>query len=274
MNGFTFAMVIMFGVPAAMLALLFLAHRLVPKKIWYSKPVQFVAIAWFLALIAAPFTLAWIDMEGEYFDSSEELVQQAFALPAGSAVDYQRDRTVRLGDCWRNAVNWRSEASFASAQSFDAWYAAQEWREPVAAQVAAYFGVDESDVLVEEGALDLRDRDPRYVLSDENGSYHWNTRIFEFSQPFVCAAIERDEGAGQVALRKCDPLARPEDVGEAGWVIVNPDPKDKRVEGRILYLDGPHYCTNPIRRGINTALGLPHPESDSNLSMSSVFPTR
>lgn len=274
MDGFTFAMLTLFGVPAALLALLFLAYRLIPKTIWYSRPVQFVATGWVLGLIAAPFALAWIDMEGEYFDSSEELAAQAFALPAGAAVDYQRDRTVRLGDCWRNAVNWRSQAAFASPGDFDRWYASQPWRDSVVAQVAAYFGVAQDAIRVDEGALELRERDPRYVLSDARDSYHWNTRIFEFDQPFVCAAIEQDVGSGSVALRRCDPLAVPADTGNKGWVIVNPDPGQKRLEGRILYVAGPHYCSNPIRRGVNTALGLPHPEGESNLSIGTVLPSR
>ena len=46
MDGFTFGMLTLFGVPAAMLALLFLAFRLVPRPRWYSKPVQFVATSW------------------------------------------------------------------------------------------------------------------------------------------------------------------------------------------------------------------------------------
>ena len=274
MDGFTFGLLTLFGVPAAMLALLFLAFRLVPRPRWYSKPVQFVATSWLLALIAAPFALAWIDMQGEYFDDSEELVQEAFALPSASKVSYQGDRTVRLGDCWRNATNWRSEVQFASSDDFDGWYAAQPWREAVSRQVAGYFGIAPGDVDLEEGALDLRDRDARYVLSDARDSYTWNTRIFEFSQPFACAAIEQDEAGGTVTLRRCDPLAVPEDVGNKGWVIVNPDPASRTLEGRILYLAGPHYCTNPLRRGLNTALGLPHPEGESNLSMSSLLPPR
>ena len=43
-------------------------------------------------------------------------------------------------------------------------------------------------------------------------------------------------------------------------MIINPSAKKRRLEGRIYYAQGPAHCTNPLRRAVNNALGLPHPE--------------
>lgn len=259
MDQFTFAMLSMFGAPFALIGLVLLAHRLTPKSIWFSTPVQIVATAAVLGAIAVPVAIAQIDSQGDYFDGEAALVSEAFALPAGVKVSRQRDRTLRLGDCWRNAVNWRSEVEFASPQAFDRWYAAQGYREPLVDQIAGYFGVPPENISIADGALDLRDRDPGYQLSDANGSYVRNTRILEFYEPFVCAAIDRD-ASGNLSLRRCDPLAAKADIGSEGWVIINPSAKERRLEGRIYYAQGPAHCTNPLRRAANKALGLPHPE--------------
>lgn len=221
--------------------------------------MQTVATAAVLGAIAAPVAIVQIDSQGEYFDDEAALVSEAFALPAGVKVDRQRDRTLRLGDCWRNAVNWRSEVAFASPQAFDRWYAAQDYREPLVNQIAGYFGVTLENISIAEGALDMRDREPGYELSDANGSYARNTRILEFYEPFVCAAIDR-EASGNLTLRRCDPVAAKADVGSEGWVIINPSTKERRLEGRIYYAHGPAHCTNPLRRAVNNMLGLPHPE--------------
>jgi hypothetical protein len=66
---------------------------------------------------------------------------------------------------------------------------------------------------------------------------------------------------GSITLRRCDPIAEGGDVGNAGQVILAPDAKKRTLEGRIYYASGPSYCTNPIRRAVNGALGLPHPEA-------------
>ena len=259
MTGFTFAMISIFGVPAAVLALLILAHRLTPAAVWKTLPVQVLATLAFLSCIGLPVAIMQFDSQGDYFDDHTALVSEAFALPAGVTVDRQGDKTVRLGDCWRNSVNWRSEATFPDAASFDRWYAGQGFQQGIVRQVASYFGKPPALVSVAPGALDLSPRDPQYVLSDENGSYQRNVRILEFYQPFVCTAIDR-AADGSITLRRCDPIAEGGDVGNAGQVIVNPDAKKRTLEGRIYYAQGPSYCTNPVRRAVNGALGLSHPE--------------
>ncbi len=253
MTQFAFAMFSLFGVPLSAVALIVLAHRLTPAAVWYSRPVQALAVLGFLSAIAAPVAIMMIDSQGEYFDDETALVSEAFALPAGVTVDYQRDRTLRLGDCWRNAVNWRSEVTFPNAAAFDRWYGAQGYQQGIVAQVADYFGQPVSAVQMAPGALDLLPRDPRHVLSDKRGSYQRNTRILEFYQPFVCTAIDRNAD-GTLRLRRCDPIAADGDVGNAGQVIVNPDAKKRMLEGRIYYAQGPSTCTNPVRRAVNTAL--------------------
>ena len=272
MTPFAFSLVALFGVPAAIIALIVLAHRLTPKPIWYSRPVQAVAILGFLSCIGLPILLVNLDSQGDYFDDETALVSVAFGLPEGAKVDRQRDKTLRLGDCWRNAVLWRSEVTFPNAASFDQWYASGAYRQAILAQVADYFGQPPERIKVAPGALDLAPRDPRHVLSDEPGSYHLNTRILRFDQPFVCTAIERATN-GTIALRRCDPVAEGGDGGTAGQVILNPDTKAGRVEGLIYYAQGPATCTNPVRRAVNAALGLPHPEGGKpNTEMASVLP--
>lgn len=263
----------MFGVPFAVLALLFLAHRLTPKAVWYSRPVQALSVLAFLSCIGLPVAIMLFDSQGDYFEDETALVSEAFGLPAGVTVDRQKDKTLRLGDCWRNAVNWRSEVNFPDAPAFDRWYAGEAFQQGIVRQVADYFGQPPERISVAPGALDLLPRDPQYVLSDERDSYQRNTRILEFYQPFVCTAIERGAD-GTITLRRCDPVAEGRDAGNAGQVIVNPDAKTRKLEGRIYYAQGPSACTNPVRRAVNGMLGLPHPESGlPNTGMGSVLPT-
>jgi hypothetical protein len=80
-------------------------------------------------------------------------------------------------------------------------------------------------------------------------------------KPFVCTAIERGAD-GSITLRRCDPMAEGGDEGNAGQIILGPDAEKQTLGGRITYARGPSTCTNPLRRGLNTALGLPHPEGD------------
>lgn len=273
MDQFTFAITAMFVVPFAAIGLLALAYRVVPKVIWFSFTGQSVVTGLFLAALATPFLVAITDSQGEYFEDQRVLVRGAFALPGGVTVDHQRDRTLRLGDCWRNAVNWRSDVKFRSAEAFDRWYAGEGYREALVEQIADYFGVAVAEVGVGEGALDLRERDARYQLVDDHKAYSQNVRILEFYDPFVCAAIERDEG-GAISLRACDPVALDTDMGSAGRVIINPDRRDRTLEGSIYYAQGPHTCTNPVRRAVNEALGLPHPEGGKpNTQMGDILPS-
>ena len=274
MEPFTFALIALFGVPFGAVALLALVYRLVPKQVWFSFPVQTVVTGVLLAALATPFLVATADAEGEYFEDEGELVRTAFALPSSSQVSHQRDRTLRLGDCWRHAVNWRSEVTFASPQAFDSWLAKDNYRAGVIEQIAQYYGIDVADITVLEGALDMRARDPKYELRKEIGSYSQNVRILEFYEPFVCTAIEQD-AEGKLTLRPCDPLDLAGDMGNEGRVIINPDARDRTLEGSIYYGSGPHYCTNPVRRAVNDALGLDHPEGGKpNTRMASFLPAR
>ena len=272
MTQFAFALLALFGVPAAIVALIFLAHRLTPKAIWYSRPVQAVAILGFLSCIGLPILILNLDSQGDYFDDETALVSAAFGLPEGVKVDRQRDKTLRLGDCWRNAVLWRSDVAFADAASFDQWYASGAHRQAILTQVADYFGQPTEAISFAPDALELAPRGSQYVLSDEPGSYQRNTRILRFDAPFVCTAIDR-AADGAISLRRCDPIAAGGDGGTAGQVIVNPDAKSRRVEGLIYYAQGPSTCTNPVRRAVNSLLGLPHPEGGKpNTQMASVLP--
>ncbi|WP_301749993.1 hypothetical protein [uncultured Erythrobacter sp.] len=258
MTGFTFAILSLFGVPAAVLALLILAHRLTPTAVWKTLPVQVLATLAFLSCIGLPMAIVQIDSQGDYFDDETALVKAAFALPEGVTVDRQGDKTVRLGDCWRNAVNWRSDVTFPNAAAFDRWYASQSYQEGIVRQVAGYFGQSPAQVSIAPDALAVLPRGSQYVLSDKAGSYQRNVRILEFYEPFLCAAIDRSAD-GTISLRRCDPIAEGGDVGNAGQVIVNPNAKKRTLEGRIYYASGPSICTNPVRRAVNNALGLPHP---------------
>ena len=206
MTQFAFAHLSLFGVPAVIIGLLLLAYRLTPAAIWKSVPVQVLVTLAFLGCIGVPVAILWIDSQGEYFDDETQLVSQAFALPAGVTVDHQGDKTVRLGDCWRNAVNWQSEVTFPDAAAFGRWYAGQGFQQGIVRQVASYFGQPPERVSVAPDALDLLPRDPKHELSDEKGSYQSNVRILKFYQPFVCVAIERGAD-GDISLRRCDPIA-------------------------------------------------------------------
>lgn len=272
MDAKTFALVALLGVPFALIALLVLVHRLTPAALWRTAPFQIFGTVGFLGALAAPYLIYLKDAQGNYFEDHQQLVSRAFALPADTVVNKQRDRTVRLGDCWRNAVNWRSEVEFPTANMFDDWYAREHWKKAIVSQIAGYYGVEPASIAVSEGALDMRSHDPKYQLSEEYGSYEQNVRILEFNEPFVCAAIEKGED-GRIALRACDPVSLKRDTGNAGEVIINPSLKDRTLEGRIFYAQGPSTCTNPVRRAVNEAMGWPHPEGgEPNLSMGAILP--
>lgn len=272
MTQFAFSMISLFGVPAMIVAMLIAAHRLTPAKVWKTWPVQTAATLAFLGCIGVPLAITQIDSQGDFFDDETALVSEAFGLPAGVAVDHQRDKTLRLGDCWRNAVNWRSEVTFPNADAFYQWFDGKGYSQGIVTQVADYYGQPPARVSVAPGALDLADRDPQYVLSDKAGSYDRNVRILQHMKPFVCTAIDQADD-GSIALRRCDPIAEGGDVGNAGQVILRPDPGKQTLEGRIYYARGPSICTNPLRRALNNALGLPHPEGDKpNTQIASSLP--
>jgi hypothetical protein len=273
MTQFAFAMIALFGVPAALLALVVLGYHLTPRPIWHSLPVQAAATLMVLGCIAAPVAIMMVDSQGDHYDDSTALVSEAFALPQGVTVDQQGDKTVRLGDCWRNAVNWRSEVAFGSAAAFDRWYAGEGWRTAMVAQIGDYFGQSPARIRVIEGALDLRARDPAYQLVDNRRAYQQNVRILEYAEPFVCTAIEKGADGG-LTLRPCDPVALDHDSGNAGRLTIDPDSKQRKLKGHIFYAQGPARCTNPLRRAVNNALGLPHPEGgEPNTAIGAVLPT-
>lgn len=259
MTQFAFAMFSLFGVPCAIVAVLLLAHRLTPPAIWQTRAVQAFATLALLACIGLPVAIMWIDSQGEFFDDETVLVRQAFGLPEGVMIERQGDKTLRLGDCWRNAVNWQADAVFDDPAAFDRWYAAAPYRDGIMKQVSNYFGQTPAQMSVAPGALDLHERGAQYVLSDKAGSYARNTRILDYYEPFVCAAIERGTD-GSISLRRCDSVAERDDTGNAGRVIIRPNVKKRTLKGQIFYASGPSYCTNPLRRAVNGVLGLPHPE--------------
>lgn len=274
MDSPTFAYLALIGVPVFGIAMLFVGHWLLPKRVWFSFQVQTLVTGWFFATVATPFLVVWKDSEGDYFEDERALVTQAFALPPGTSIDRQGDRTLRTGDCWRNAVNWRSEITFPSQAAFNEWVARNDYKAGIVEQLAGYHGIEPGDITVEPGALDMRERDPKYQLRDGHKSYRHNVRVIEFYRPFVCAAIERS-GDDAFTLRPCDPLAQEPDVGNAGIVVINPNAgnRDGKLEGRIYYAGGPHYCTNPVRKQVNDALGLPHPMDDTpNTRMGGTMP--
>ena len=118
MTQFAFAMFSMFGVPALIVALLILAHRLTPEPVWKTWPVQTAATLAFLSCIGLPMLIVRLDSQGDFFDDETALVREAFGLPAGVTVGKQGDKTVRLGDCWRNAVNWNAGVTFPGGDAF------------------------------------------------------------------------------------------------------------------------------------------------------------
>jgi hypothetical protein len=272
MTQFAFAMISMFGVPAMIVALLILAHRLTPAAVWKTWPVQTAATLAFLSCIGLPVLILNIDSQGDYFDRETALVSEALGLPAGVTVGKQGDKTLRLGDCWRNAVNWRSEVTFSDADTFYQWFNRKGFGQGIVHQVGGYFGQLPARVNIAPGALDLLPRDPQYALSDKPGSYQRNVRILKYMKPFVCNAIDRGDD-GSIILRCCDPIAEGGDMGNAGQVILRPDASKHTLEGRIYYARGPHTCTNPLRRGLNNALGLPHPEgAEPNVQIAGSLP--
>ncbi|TAD82390.1 MAG: hypothetical protein EAY70_03510 [Sphingomonadales bacterium] len=259
MTQHAFASFSMLGLPAMIVALLILAHRLTPARVWKTLPVQTAATLAFLSCFGLPVLIANVDSQGDYFDDETALVSKAFGLPAGVTVGKQGDKSLRLGDCWRNAVTWRSEVTFPNADAFYHWLYGKGHRQRIAAQVADYFGQPPARVSVAPGALDLLPRDPRYVLSRDRSSYDLNIRILTYNKSFVCTAIERGDD-GSITLRRCDPIAEGGDMGNAGQVILRPDVSKQTLEGHIYYARGPYTCTNPLRRALNDVLGLPHPE--------------
>jgi hypothetical protein len=132
-----------------------------------------------LGCIAVPVAILQIDSQGDYFDSETALVSEAFGLPAGVTVGKQGDKTLRLGDCWRNAVNWNADVRFSDTDAFYQWFNRKGIGQGIVHQVGGYFGQLPARVSIAPGALDLAARLPQYELSDQPGSYQRNVRILK-----------------------------------------------------------------------------------------------
>lgn len=265
MTGFQFAMLSVFGIPALIVGLLLLAHRVTPPHVWKSWPVQTVATILFLGVIAVPVAIIWLDSQGDYFEDRYSLVADGLGIPANAEVRHQRFNT--LGNCWSNGVNWSPDVTFSSVEALDRWFDSEAWHEPLPRQIAGYFDVPMESVAILDGALDRAERDEKYFWSKREDVPEWHGRIIGYTSPFVCTAIERDEAADTLTLRRCDPIAQPIDTGSGGRVILRASGSPGKLIGHMNYLGGPPYCSNPLRRGLNRILGLPHPEGeiDTNL---------
>ncbi|WP_394731079.1 hypothetical protein [Altererythrobacter sp. GH1-8] len=270
MTDFQFAMLAWFGVPIAIIGLVFLAHRLTPDRIWKSWPVQVIATAAVLSALVAPVAITWIDSQGDYFDDRIELVQGGLNTPPDAEIAPKRFN--HLGNCWSNGVSWAVEVDFGSQEKRDDWYEQQPWRESLVEQMAGYFDVPRDQITVEEGAFTPAMRDPKWVWDEQGPIPDWISRTYRYITPFVCTAIEGEAGPqGSLTLRRCDPVVLPEDFGNLGRVTIMNQGRTGILEGYIQYRGGPPYCTNPLRRGLNNMLGLPHPEPEIGSNLGSAF---
>lgn len=259
-----------FGVPFAAIGLLMLAYRLMPLSVWKSWPVQtFVTLA-FLAAIAAPIAITWIDAQGDYFDDRNDLVRGGLSTPVEAEVAKQRFNS--LGNCWSNGVNWNVKVDFGSAENLKGWYQREPWQQSLPDQISAYFGVPRGRVTIEEGALSPAMRDEKWIWDEQGRIPDWISRTYGYITPFVCTAIDGEAGQdGKITLRRCDPIALPKDTGNLGRVTITREDKPGILQGHIHYLGGPTYCTNPLRRGLNDLLGLPHPPAEVDSNIGSAF---
>jgi hypothetical protein len=247
------------GLPLTMIVLLAVLGKFLPTRVLRRPLVQGLATVVFLSAIGLPVAAMLIDGQGDYFDDRQALVGGGLGLPADAEIPGRRGGS--LGDCWSNQVNWWLDVKFGSAERVEAWFSREPWREPLSAQIADYFATPLSRVTIAEGALNQRHLDPRWEWRREPGqpTPDWVHRRRGFFRPFVCVAIDGPGGEGGLTLRPCDPILRPADIGTKGRVILHRSDQPGTLEGHIHYLGGPAYCTNPLRRALNDALGLPHP---------------
>jgi hypothetical protein len=250
-------------VPFAMIILLALIGKFVPKKIVTSFPFQTFATVWFIGIFAVPISAIYFDAQDDFFEDRYALVRDGLGMPATVEVPSPGRFSGSLGDCWSNSVNWSLEATFPSDEQLELWFAQQSYREPLVKQISAYFDTPMDHITVLNGALDPREIDKKW-MSDINEPMRewWQYRRRSYFEPSVCLAIERPDETGEgLILRPCDPVVLPEDMGNMGRVILNRSGSSAVLAGEIYYATGPSYCTNPVRRAVNNALGLPHPEA-------------
>ncbi|NVE94565.1 hypothetical protein [Altererythrobacter lutimaris] len=272
MTGFQFAMLAWFGVPIAIVGMLVLAYRLMPEKAWKSWPLQTVATLGFLSAIGVPVAITWIDAQGDYFDDRNHLVRGGLSTPPEAEVAHKRFN--KLGNCWSNAVNWSVEARFSSQEKLNSWFEQEPWKDSLVDQMSGYFDLPRDQITVEEGALSPAMRDAKWVWDEQGRIPDWISRTYRYITPFVCTAIDGETGPqGSLNLRRCDPIALPKDTGNLGRVTIMNQGQNGILEGHIHYLSGPSYCTNPLRRGLNGMLGLPHPEGEVDSNIGGAIPS-
>ncbi len=257
----TFSILSTMIVPLAMIAVLALAGWLLPRRITKNPLFQSVVVVWLVGIIALPVSAIHFDAQGDFFDDRNALVREGLGMPAQVEVAHKKYNN--LGDCWSNSVDWSVEAKFPSQEDRDAWLESEAYREPLIDQISSYFDIPIDQINVRDGALNLAEMEPRWRNADVRDlDKRYISRRYGHWQPFVCVAIERaDPDANTLTLRRCDPVMLPEDNGNMGRVILNRQGKAKILEGHIFYASGPAYCSNPVRRAVNSALGLPHPEA-------------
>lgn len=256
-------------VPFAMIILLALMGKFVPPRMAKSLPVQTFATLWFLGIFAVPISAIYFDAQGEFFEDRYALIRDGLGMPANVEVPSKRF-SGGLGECWSNSIDRDLDVKFASEKQLDTWFAQKAYRGPLVEQISAYFDTPIDQITVVEGALDPREIDKKW-MADINAPMRewWQYRRRSYFEPSVCVAIDRPDvdadGGGDVAegliLRPCDPVMLPEDMGNMGRVILNRTGNSAVLDGQIYYATGPSYCTNPVRRAVNKALGLPHPEA-------------
>ncbi len=244
-------------IPLTLIVIAALLGNFLPTRVLRSWPSQVVATVLVLGALGMPIAAILIDGQGDYFDDRRALLGDGLGLPADVEIASQRGG--RLGDCWSNQVNWSPDVRFGSDERVDAWFSRAPWRDPLPAQIAEYFGTPLSQVKVVQGALDQRRMDPRWELGPDDAIPDWVHRRYGYIEPFVCVAIDGPGGEGGLTLRPCYPIVLPEDVGSKGRVILRRGGVPGTLAGHVNYIGGPPYCTNPLRRPLNNALGLPHP---------------
>ncbi len=256
-----FSILSMVAVPIAMTMLLALAAKVVPHRFTKSVPFQTFATLWLLAIFAVPVGSMYYDSQGQFFEDRYALVRGGLGLP--NNVEIPGKRFSSLGDCWTNSVDWSLDTRFPSPERLELYFEQQPYREPLVEQISAYFNTPMDQITVLDGALDPREIDEKWMTDlDEPMREWWQYRRRSYFEPSVCLAIERpDKSNAALTLRPCDPVILPEDEGNMGRVILHRSAGSRTLEGHIHYATGPAYCTNPVRRAVNNALGLPHPEA-------------
>ena len=259
--------------PLTLIVIAALLGKFLPTRVLRSWPSQVLGTALVLGALGMPIAAFLIDGQGDYFDDRQTLVGGGLGLPEDVEIANQRGGS--LGDCWSNNVNWWLKVKFGSDERVEAWFSREPWRATLPAQIADYFSTPLSRVTIVDGAFDQRRMDPRWEWRRQPGERtpDWVHDRRGYFEPFVCVAIDGPGGAGGLTLRPCDPILRPQDIGNKGRVILRRSDKPATLEGHIQYVGGPRYCTNPLRRALNNALGLPHPEGDKpNTKIASSLP--